>query len=601
MVNPKKIRTAGRALFKVFKKYKWRFIAISILGFLSGLSAAVGIGAIIPVFSILIGQGIPEINSITELIKNIFSLFNIPLRLPFLLLFIISLFVAKGVLRFLALYINEKTFTLYEKEMRDDLFGKTLATNWPYLLNHNIGHLEKTLMRDLTVSTSIIRQITDVILWGTSLIMYVFVAFSISPHITLITAGFGVALSLVFNPTLSRIKIFAQKLESIEKQIAHFINESMIGSRAIKTYAAEVPVATRGHRLFEDLRTNKLKTLLYKHAVGSAYEPIGFMFIVVLFIIYYQLPGFEIASFAAIVYLIQKIFGFAQLIQLNAQTVSEQLPYVEALYRYRQDIIANQEETGGSRNFQFNRALEFAGVSFGYTKDQPILMDIRFTVEKNVSVGLVGPSGAGKTTVVDLVMRLLKPQKGEITLDGSPVEDFDLASWRKKIGYVSQDLFLVNDTIAENIRFFDDSIADEDVKCAAEKAHIYEVIEGMPQGFETKVGERGIKLSVGQRQRIALARVLVRNPQILILDEATSALDNESEQAIQQTMKELKGTITIITIAHRLSTIMDSDKLIILDSGKIVEEGSPKELLKKQDSHFYRIYHAKDISWIENK
>jgi ABC-type multidrug transport system fused ATPase/permease subunit len=123
----------------------------------------------------------------------------------------------------------------------------------------------------------------------------------------------------------------------------------------------------------------------------------------------------------------------------------------------------------------------------------------------------------------------------------------------------------------------------------------------MPQGFETKVGERGIKLSVGQRQRIALARVLVRNPQILILDEATSALDNESEQAIQQTMKELKGTITIITIAHRLSTIMDSDKLIILDSGKIVEEGSPKELLKKQDSHFYRIYHAKDISWIENK
>ncbi|MDZ4226277.1 MAG: ABC transporter transmembrane domain-containing protein, partial [Patescibacteria group bacterium] len=284
MVNPQKVKTAGGALFKVFKKYKWRFVWITILGFLSGLSAAVGIGTIIPVFSILVGQGIPEINFITQFIEGIFSFFNVPLRLPFLLLFIISLFIAKGILRFLALYINEKTFTLYEKEMRDDLFEKTLATNWPYLLNHNIGYLEKTLMRDLTVSTSVIRQITDVILWGTSLITYALVAFSIAPHITLITVGFGIVLFFIFNPTLSKIKIFAQKLEGIEKKIAHFVNESMLGSRAIKTHGAEVPVAIRGNRLFEDLRTNKLKTLLYKHAVGSAYEPIGFIFIVGLFI-----------------------------------------------------------------------------------------------------------------------------------------------------------------------------------------------------------------------------------------------------------------------------------------------------------------------------
>ena len=194
-------------------------------------------------------------------------------------------------------------------------------------------------------------------------------------------------------------------------------------------------------------------------------------------------------------------------------------------------------------------------------------------------VGFIGPSGVGKTTIADLLLRLFQPQTGAIMLDDTNIQEIALNAWRNKIGYVPQEVFLLNDTIENNIRFYNDSISHEDIIMSAKMANIFETIEGLPHGFQTEVGERGVKLSGGQRQRIALARTLARKPEILILDEATSALDNESETLIQKSINGLKKKITIIIIAHRLSTVMNADHLFLLDNGKITKEGPPQELL----------------------
>ena len=178
-------------------------------------------------------------------------------------------------------------------------------------------------------------------------------------------------------------------------------------------------------------------------------------------------------------------------------------------------------------------------------------------------------------------------------MDKQFIEDIRLRDWRKKVGYVSQDIFLANDTIFNNIRFFDEFISKEQVIQAAKMSHSWDFIQDLPEKFDTVVGERGLRLSVGQRQRIALARVLARNPEILILDEATSALDNESEAAIQRSIESLRGKVTVIAIAHRLSTILDFDKVMVLNDGKIVEQGAPRELLKDTNSQFYKIYTLK--------
>jgi ABC-type multidrug transport system fused ATPase/permease subunit len=164
---------------------------------------------------------------------------------------------------------------------------------------------------------------------------------------------------------------------------------------------------------------------------------------------------------------------------------------------------------------------------------------------------------------------------------------------REKISYVSQDAFLINNTIENNIGFFDEEVSKDDIVKASKEAHIYDFIKTLPEGFKTVVGERGVRLSAGQRQRISIARALAKKPEILLLDEATSALDNESEVEIQKVIEQLKGDMTIFVIAHRLSTVMDSDKLYVLDNGKITEKGTPKELLENKESYFYKMYNIR--------
>ncbi len=209
-------------------------------------------------------------------------------------------------------------------------------------------------------------------------------------------------------------------------------------------------------------------------------------------------------------------------------------------------------------------------------------------------VGLVGSSGTGKTTMVDLLLRLLKPQEGKMLLDGEDISEIKLSQWRKSIGYVPQDPFLLNDTIENNIKFYNKDLRQEDIIKAAKMANIYDFIESQPQKMDTAVGERGVNLSGGQKQRIVLARILAKKPQLLILDEATSSLDNESEIIIQKSVEKLKGKITVLAIAHRLSTILNFDKVFIMGNGRIIESGNPRELLEKQNSHFFKIYNLKN-------
>jgi subfamily B ATP-binding cassette protein MsbA len=230
---------------------------------------------------------------------------------------------------------------------------------------------------------------------------------------------------------------------------------------------------------------------------------------------------------------------------------------------------------------KLQHSIDFINVSFGYT-EQTILQDINLSIKCGQTTALVGTSGAGKTTLADLIPRLYDPTQGIILVDGIDMRNLDIDSLRRKMAIVSQDTFIFNASVRDNITYGLGAVEEKDLRLVASQANALEFILEMPEGFETKLGDRGVRLSGGQRQRIAIARAMLRNPDILILDEATSALDSVTERLIQESLEELSKGCTVIAIAHRLSTIVSADKIVVLEKGKIIEQGSYQELIDQR-------------------
>jgi len=593
-INIKKVGYAFALFKRAYAKYKTQIIITTVLGFVSGLASGIGISMLIPLFSFVAGRNAPNsTGSLSKIVEKIFNFLHLGYNLPFILLIMVLLFAAKALISLITNYTNEKISGRYLEEMRSLSFKKTLTANWPYLIDQKVGYVDNVILDDATYGAAILKNISEATLRFTSLAAYAFIALNISATITLVSIGGGALIFLFLKPYFYKIRKLSEFLNQANKETNHHINESLIGIKTIKAFAVESPVFDKGYSNFEELRKSQIRSSFLGDLQGILFEPASLIFISLIFIFSYKNSGFSIVSFIVIIYLIQKIFSFIQAIQGKLNNMNAAIPYLETMLAYQDETEQHQEVSSGNRPFQFRESLKIQELTFAYPEtDHNILSDVDFSIQKGEMVGIIGPSGAGKTTLVDILLRLLKPQKGLVLADGVDIDSMNLESWHKNVGYVSQDVFLLNDTIEANIRFYSNLVSQDDIITASKMANIYDFIEELPNKFNTQVGERGVKLSGGQKQRIALARALARKPSILILDEATSALDNESEALIQKAINDLKGKITILVIAHRLSTVMNSDTIVVLDNGKIIETGTPQELIKNQDSYLYRSYHA---------
>lgn len=469
-----------------------------------------------------------------------------------------------------------------------------LQSDWSSLSKQKVGYLEQVLTTNVNNSAALLSYVGGFILVASNFVVYSIIAINISFPIAMLTLGLGIGVFFLFKPLFYKNRIASAETVEKYKKLAHYVNENIIGIKAIKSMFVENNVLERGRAYFERMKELDIKVESLKILTNVSLQPIGMIFIVGIFAFFYETTDtINFASFAVIIYAINKIFGNIQIAQAQMHTMSSQVPHMMSVLSFKENAIKHKEEDGGTRHFVFNDALELQKVSFFYNENEQTLSSVSFSVKKGEMIGLIGPSGAGKTTLVDILLRLLSQKEGAVLLDGESIDKIYLEEWRKNIGYVSQDIFLMNDTIANNIKFYDESMKEEDIVLAAITANIHEFIQTLPDGYDTVVGERGTRLSGGQRQRIVLARALARHPRILILDEATSALDNESEALIQKAIEKLKGKTTVIVIAHRLSTVMISDKLVVLENGRVIEEGSPKELLKKKDSYFFKTYNVR--------
>ena len=406
------------------------------------------------------------------------------------------------------------------------------------------------------------------------------------------TVVFLILFMLVISKAMQRLRpIFRQRGE-ISAEVTGRLAETLGGVRLVKTYVAEEReegVFSVGvNRLFENIAS----TITGTSAV-TAFSSLVIGAITVLVLI---VGGKALLSgqmkvtdlFTYVMYVAAMVIPLAQIASISTQ-ISEAFAGLDRIREIR-SMATEDEQDANRENVEFVEGdVAFENVDFEYEADVPVLRDVTFHSPAGTTTALVGPSGAGKSTLIGLVMAFHRPQSGRITIDGRELNALKLRDYRRQLGVVMQDNFLFDGTIKENIAFSKPTATDEEIREAGRLAHCDEFVNRFEHGYDTVVGERGVKLSGGQRQRVAIARAVVANPRILLLDEATSSLDSESEAMIQDGLRSLRAGRTTFVIAHRLSTIQSADMILVMDDGRIVERGTHAELLRN-NGLYRRLY-----------
>jgi ABC-type multidrug transport system fused ATPase/permease subunit len=572
----KRIKPAWKIVKSVLGDYKRHIVVLIVLGLLGGVLEGICMNALIPLFSIVANQENGATDAISRAIAGFFEFINIGLGIKSLLIFIILLFIGKLGILLVTAWIKANITANFQYQNRTHLLKKTLSADWLYLMTQKVGYLEMILNMCVGKGSRIMNLIGSIINTTANALVYTVVALNISATVTMFSIVVGLLLFLALKPMLYKMRKLAEENLKIHKKVVHFVNQTVIDSKNIKVSFVNKPVLNKAKEYFEKLKSLSIRSAWYSAIYKSIIQPISIIYVAGVFAFSYLYTDFNFVSFIVLIYLIRRIFDYMQAGQRFLSTLVISYPYLKRIADYKEKMEDNQKvyKSGiKGQDFSFKRSIEFDNVSFNYEKrPTDVLSKTMFKIQKGEMVGIVGESGAGKTTLVDLFLRLFKPSSGAILVDDVNIDKIGIERWCDKIGYVMQDIFLVNDTIANNIKFYNSAITKEDMIDAAKKANIYDFIMARPKQFETNVGERGVSLSGGQRQRIVLARALARKPEILILDEATSSLDSKSEALIQEAIEKLKRETTILVIAHRESTIKKCDRVLELKDGTIAEK-----------------------------
>ena len=472
------------------------------------------------------------------------------------------------------------------KNITDDLYVKIQSLDMEYFSRTKIGELMIKVLNDPSNVNYLIIESFNMVSEVFRAVVCLIIAFYKDWKLTL-----GV---LVIAPILMvTVKRYSKKLKKsgrARQEATGILNsklqETLSGIRVIKAFAMEKEEIKDFKKKSMELKRVALKSARYTSKSSAISEAINYIMVAMLLMFggFRVLRGnhFTTGDFITIVGAISSMYTPVKRAISRYNEISMNIPSIGRIFEIL-DVVPEIADAPECVKFEeFRSDITFENVDFSYKdNDEKILKNINLVAKKGETVALVGNSGGGKSTLVNLIPRFFDVDAGMITIDGINVKDYKIKSLRKKIGIVPQETFLFGGTVLENIRYGNQQASVEEVIEAAKKANAHEFIEKLEQGYETEIGERGVKLSGGQKQRISIARAILENPQILILDEATSALDNESEQLVQDALEKLMKGKTTFVIAHRLSTIINSDKIVVIQQGEIKEVGSHEELLDK--------------------
>ena len=481
-----------------------------------------------------------------------------------------------------------------ETDMREDAFDHLLKLGYTYYSNTKIGQIMGRITNDLFDVTEFAHHCPEeFFIAGLKFVVSFVILCTYNVPLTILIFA-CIPLMTVVSIKLNRWQRKAFRRQRIQiGELNAQIEDSLLGERVVKAFGVEEREKvkfTKGNQEFQDIKKLTYKTMAAFQASTRLFDGLMYLLVVLgggLFVIRGAISPGDLVAYvmyvSTLIATIRRIVEFAEQFQRGMTGIERFFEIMDAPIEIQdaEDAVPLQMKEG---------SIDFKNVSFEYPDDHNhVLKDLSLHVAPGERVALVGPSGGGKTTLCNLIPRFYDVTGGEIDVDGQDIRHVTLKSLREAIGVVQQDVYLFSGSVAENIAYGKKDATMEEIRQAAKLAGADEFISGLKDGYDTYVGERGVKLSGGQKQRISIARVFLKNPPILILDEATSALDNESELLVGKSLNQLAQGRTTITIAHRLTTIRNYDRILVLSGDGIEEEGSHEELLKKRGS-YYRLW-----------
>jgi len=486
--------------------------------------------------------------------------------------------------------------TRMETDMRSDLFRHLEKLSFSYYQNTKIGTLMSRITSDLFDVTEFAHHCPEeVFIVGIKIVVSFVILLFINVPLTLIVFAIlpvMVVCSLHFRRPMR--KSFKERRSQIG-EINACVEDSLLGIRVVKSFAnedIEIEKFEKDNKKFFNLKTESYKYMALFQCTTRFFDGLLYIVVVVIGGLFMKNQSIAPEDFVAYILYVSTLLTSVKVIINFMEQFENGLTGVERFVEIMDtdpDIVdkENAVDPGALKG-----DIKFENVTFRYSEDNEyVLKNINIDVKEGQSIALVGPSGGGKTTICNLIPRFYEVEEGKVTIDGINVNDMKMKRLRENIGIVQQDVYLFSGTVIDNILYGKPGASREEAENAAKMAGAHEFIMSLPNGYDTYVGERGVKLSGGQKQRISIARVFLKNPPILILDEATSALDNESERIVQDSLAKLSKGRTVITIAHRLTTIKNSDVILVLTENGIEEQGNHDELIQKKGL-YYSLYNA---------
>jgi len=591
---------------KVFQSYLgWRMYYVFVLTIFASIAEGIGILMLLPLLQRLDQPGAVQADStereetlqgVSAFLGEVLMGLGLQDSVVAVLVIIAVAFVIKGGLVFASAALSAFLRGELLRELKERLFDQYSQMSYRYYSNRDTGYFTNLINEQITRSLQAFSALTELGAQVFSSMIYLVLTFLVAWRFGVMVLVVGVVLLFLFR----RLNYYVRKISRKFAEENGFLSNALIQTLHAWKYltgTGQTPkIRPKIIESIDRLTYYQVRTGIASSLTKAAREPISVVFIMLIVLIQVVVLEQPLSPILVSILLFHRGLNAVLGLQMQWQNMLEFIGSMELVHQEFKMQTGYREMNGSVVMQPLSEGIQFSDVEFSYDSGsgEPAVKSINLDIPVRSSVAFVGESGAGKSTLADLITLLHTPQNGKVLIDGVPSDRVELASWRKQIGYVSQETVVFDDTIANNICLWDgDPVEDsrllDKIRMSAKQAHLESFIETLPQGYQTQVGDRGMRLSGGQRQRLFIARELFRDPSLLILDEATSALDSESEREIQRSIDELKGRITVVIIAHRLFTIRNVNQIYVLNRGELVEQGTYDSLRGFKGSRFERL------------